>query len=168
MTKRLALYLALLVPVFLMLQCGRDRAAVNNQISPAPSSTPVLKKVRVFLFAAGYCEPCKEELPQVRDWYNALPKEKRDQIQIRVYVIAGETTGQQPTQQYAEDFGKRFQLPFEMKADKFARTYRKYYDSGNNVPATVVANDASEPQKIFAPRKVSTEEITQAVNEAAK
>lgn len=173
---RSTIFFALLLSLFGLSNCGRDRAVTKNPATPPPThSGPTdpgkpteLKKVRVFLFAAGYCEPCKEELPKIRDWFKGLSKEKQEQAQMRVYVIAGESTGEQPTQPYAESFGKKFDLPFEMKADKFARTYHKFYDSGNNVPATVITDDAGNPLKTFAPRKVSPEEIAQAISEVTK
>lgn len=156
----------------LLLQCGRDRVGGGNPPvvppAPTPSGDPgTLKKVQVFLFAAGYCGPCKVELPEVRDWYKGLSQKRKEQAQIRVYVTAGETPTEKPTQEYADSFGKRFDLPFEMKPDKFSTECRKYYSGSCSVPATVVFNAQGKVSDIFS-GPVSPSQLEQAIEKAAQ
>lgn len=113
----------------------------------------------VYLFAAGWCLPCKEELREIRDWWWLLPKERRDRTQISVYLIAGETPTSKLDQAYADQFGRSLNLSFIMRPDKYARLYKHFYEQGVLVPATVILNKEGIVTKIFSPGRITVGEL---------
>lgn len=172
MTRIAAIFILPLILVVLG-HCGRDRAGkVTSVTPPGPQPSPhstgpaSLKKVHLYLFAAGHCLPCQEELPALAKWYRELSKERQEQVMTRVYVTAGDSPADtKPTQGYAENYGRKFNLPFEMKADRFQATCRSYYEGLCNVPSTVVTNESGTIWKAIVPRKVAPEEVEQIIQE---
>lgn len=141
--------------LLLLVGCNRDQS-----IPPNGSA----KDVRIHLFAAGYCEPCKEELPLIKDWYLSKSNEARKHITITVYLTAGETAGVQATKEYANSFGKGLGLPFTVTPDKYSKLYRSFYGVSGPVPATVITDINYLVLRLFPPGKVSTNELENAIS----
>lgn len=143
-----------ILPILFLFGCER----AHQPSQPTPSSF-----ARVYLFAAGYCAPCKEELVEIRDWHASLPKERRDRIEVMVYLVAGDTPGSKVDQVYADRFGGFLNLSFIMRPDKFGKLYKSYYDAGLSVPATVILNKEWVVTKIFSPGRISAWQLSAAL-----
>lgn len=138
-----------------IVSCQRDRP-IGTQ--------PHVGRVEILLFAAGYCGPCKEEMPMVRDWYNELPLSKKQHVAVVVYLIGGNTSGEAPTQAYADKFKAQYLLPFDVRPDRYGRVYRNYFASGFDVPSTVFADEAGTAFQAIQGRKIHEEELSSHVN----
>jgi len=152
MPKTLALTIAIL-SMFLA-QCG---------ITPKAKDTHVYEKVNLTFFAGGSCEPCKKELPLVRDRLAELGVD-RDRVQVQVYLTLGKFFGPvQPgdTQKFQQDHG----LPaeFEMLEDNKCPdngVYKKYYPNDRcAIPRTVIRTPDGEQIAIFKPKNKAEEMV---------
>jgi thiol-disulfide isomerase/thioredoxin len=135
--------LTFLFITFLLIACERQGVS-----QPDPAKT---NSVQVLFFAAGYCHPCKHEMPILQKWHDDLPLTKKNKIKPTVYLIAGNPASKPATPEAADEFRKETGISFEVIPDKYARVYRKFYSSGTTVPATVVLAEEGNVLRAYNP-----------------
>lgn len=135
--------------ILLFLACSRNRIVTIQHLPQ--------KNYKILLFAAGYCNPCREELPKIDEWYR-----RQSKSQAVVYLVGGPTPGSSATPEYAKQFQNDLNLIMRVTPDKYGRLYSRYYQGGGAVPATVITDLDNNTVKIFSPGVVTTEEIEEA------
>ncbi len=144
--------LLLTLSLLFVTNCDRDRPHETIQTSA--------KSYKLLLFASYDCHPCKEELPLLSTWYDSYKYKQR--IVPSVLLVAG--PGNKPTNGAdAVSFRDSLGISFDVVADRYARTYKKYYVSGTSVPATVLLSEKDEVVKIFPPGKVTGQQIEETI-----
>lgn len=152
MNKSLALTIVILSGF--LAQCG---------ITPKTKEQYAYEKVNLTFFAGVSCEPCKKELPIVRDRLAELGID-RNRVQVQVYLTLGKFFGPvQPgdEQKFAQDHG----LPaeFEMLVDNKCPdngVYKKYYPNDKcAIPRTVIRTLGGEQIVIFKPKNKAEEMV---------
>lgn len=137
-----------------LVSCQRDRPEI---IPPSP-----VKTVSLYLFAAGFCGVCREELPHISYWHQGFVG--KDKVRPIIYFIAGNPATKPATQSDADEWNKGLtSLP--IAADRYAKIYRKYYKDGTSLPATVIADEAGKALKIYQPGKVAPSVLERDIGE---
>lgn len=164
--------------VFALGACERDRATQGTGeplqgpgSNPPPSDPPSAtneSRVRLYLFAAGGCVPCKKELPMVRDWMDTTMAEKKSRVLPLVLYTAGNPMSIPAKQSDADQFKADLQIPFPILADKYGKDYyRKFFPTGSAVPATVLLKEDYTVIKVYTPDKeLNLDQLAADINEA--
>ncbi len=124
------------------------------------------KKVQLYLFAAGFCIPCREELHELNEWHASYKHNRR--VTPTVFLIAGNSGGKPVTQEDAERFKKEVGFTFPVVADRYARFYKTFYKDGTTVPATVITKESGEVIGAYTPGVLRVSVLEARLNELLK
>lgn len=125
--------------------CGLKPAGSNESVTPQNG-----RAVSVYVFSAPWCAECNKELPEMKQKYlNELDASQQSVVSVKVFVVTGKTPGQAATQEASDEYGKSLALPFSMLADKNYKTYRKFFEEGNAIPAAVLLDDQQKIIQLY-------------------
>lgn len=155
--KTLAQTMGLVGLGLILFSCGQ--AAVDSPdpvIPPKPGA-----KYQLNLFAAPWCVPCEDELKELKGIWETEPQATRDKLSVKIYVEEGANQGQQPSTEMTDAFKVRMGVEFVAVSDTWKwKTYRTFFKSGWNLPASVVLNDQNEViKKFIGPPKYTAQEL---------
>lgn len=134
-----------------LLSCERSRTK-----APPVITTKVYK---IYLFAANYCHPCREELPEIDEWWRMMPEEKKERITPTIHLVAGTTPSSFPTLDNCNQLKQELKLSMPCTTDKYSKTYKKFYGAPGSIPATVITDGNGAIVKMFYPGKVTIREL---------
>jgi hypothetical protein len=125
--------------------CGKDSGSNPNPVSDRYDS------VQLVLFSAPWCLNCTDELKGIDQQLGTFPKSTR--VSTVMYIISGDTSGQQPTQDLADKYKARLGVHFVAKPDPWRyQMYHKYISAtGSQLPAAALLNPQGEVIKRFSP-----------------
>lgn len=117
---------------------------------PAPGPAPEVQKVRLAIFSAQWCQPCKTLAGKLSKEMNALPSETRKKVSWELYVVTGPNPSSKPTQADADYYKSKYLPSVDLALpDVGMSNYRKWKAGSGSIPAAVVLkgdNVVAHPQ----------------------
>ena len=119
-----------------------------TQVGPPSEKVDKGPKFKVIFFAAGWCEPCKKELPKVTPLMKEILGKKQSRVEPIILLTQGWTNGSPPTPKFVEEFTQymaEHSVTLPMEADPFpSKTYRRIFGGFGSLPSTAFLNLALE------------------------
>jgi peroxiredoxin len=138
---------SLVLSSVLVLSCGKNGGGNN----PPPPVTG--EKVKVYLFAAHWCGPCKKEIFAVRDAFKNDPNAAR--VLFSIFTASGDQPDHEPSDADAAAFKAEMGINATMVLDPHCQIYKSYFRTSDDpnpqcaIPASAVLREDKTVLMLF-------------------
>jgi hypothetical protein len=148
----------LLFALFLLSACGATSSSDTKPTpEPKPGTSLILKS-----FAATYCVPCIEELPELDSAISSLPEAVRSKLEVQVFVT--DVT----TEEAADKWLSKLSVKLKGYPDYRCKTEYKKFWSGCTIPATVLVRPDGTVVKNFGVGKPNMDSLLKVIEKEVK